>query len=120
MLHRVRHAMHTGSFEKFAGVIESDETFVGGEVRRNMHLSRRQEKIHGTGGTGKAIVHGASCSWRQDQENNVQSSGERREERKAKDASSVESKRMSAAGSHVYTDSLKSSYKDSRPSTCMK
>ena len=25
---------------------------------KNMHLSRRQEKIHGTGGMGKAVVHG--------------------------------------------------------------
>src|SRR5438552_8637801 len=57
MLHRVRHAMHVGSFEKFCGTIESDETFVGGKAR-NMHLSRRREKIHGTGGMGKAVVHG--------------------------------------------------------------
>lgn len=57
MLHRVRHAMHVGSFTKFAGTIESDETFIGGKSR-NMHLSRRQEKIHGTGGMGKAVVHG--------------------------------------------------------------
>jgi hypothetical protein len=57
MLHRVRHAMHTGSFQKFAGTVESDETFVGGKAK-NMHLSRRQEKIHGAGGAGKAVVHG--------------------------------------------------------------
>jgi len=57
MLHRVRHAMHVGSFEKFCGTVESDETFIGGKSR-NMHLSRRREKIHGTGGMGKAVVHG--------------------------------------------------------------
>ena len=57
MLHRVRHAMQLGSFEKFAGTVESDETFVGGKAK-NMHLSRRREKIHGTGGMGKAVVHG--------------------------------------------------------------
>ncbi len=57
MLHRVRHAMHTGTFQKFAGEVESDETYVGGKAS-NMHLSRRREKIKGTGGVGKAIVHG--------------------------------------------------------------
>jgi transposase-like protein len=57
MLHRVRHAMHTGTFQKFAGEIESDETYVGGKAS-NMHRSRRREKIKGTGGVGKAIVHG--------------------------------------------------------------
>src|SRR5260221_12230974 len=57
MLHRVRHAMHVGSFVKFCGAVESDETFVGGKSR-NMHLSRRREKINGTGGVGKAVVHG--------------------------------------------------------------
>jgi transposase-like protein len=57
MLHRVRHAMHTGTFQKFAGEVESDETYVGGKAK-NMHRSRRQEKIKGTGGVGKAIVHG--------------------------------------------------------------
>ena len=57
MLHRVRHAMHTGSFKKFAGEVESDETFIGGKAK-NMHRSRRQERIKGTGGVGKAIVHG--------------------------------------------------------------
>lgn len=57
MLHRVRTAMHTGTFEKFCGEVESDETFVGGKAK-NMHLSRRREKIAGTGGAGKAVVHG--------------------------------------------------------------
>src|SRR5208282_2117529 len=31
MLHRIRHAMHVGSFEKLSGRVESDETFVGGK-----------------------------------------------------------------------------------------
>jgi transposase-like protein len=57
VLHRIRTAMSCGSFEKFTGTVESDETFVGGKAK-NMHLSRRQEKITGTGGIGKAVVHG--------------------------------------------------------------
>jgi transposase-like protein len=57
MLHRVRHAMQAGTFQKFAGEVESDETYVGG-LAKNMHASRRKQAIHGTGGVGKAIVHG--------------------------------------------------------------
>jgi transposase-like protein len=57
MLHRIRHAMHVGSFDKLTGEVESDETFIGGKSK-NMHLSRRKEAIKGTGGAGKAIVHG--------------------------------------------------------------
>ncbi len=40
MLHRIRHAMHTGSFSKFSGEVESDETYIGG-LSRNMHRKRR-------------------------------------------------------------------------------
>jgi transposase-like protein len=58
MLHRVRHALHTGSFDKkLAGVIEADETFVGG-LAKNMHKDRRARTIHGTGGNNKTAVMG--------------------------------------------------------------
>jgi transposase-like protein len=49
MLHRLRLALKSGSFEKMGGGIEPveiDETFVGG-LAKNMHLSRRRQKIHG-------------------------------------------------------------------------
>src|SRR6266567_4389727 len=36
MLQRIRHAMHTGTFNKLSGQIEADETFIGGKAR-NMH-----------------------------------------------------------------------------------
>jgi transposase-like protein len=51
MLHRIRHALHVGSFDKkLAGQIEADETFVGGRAI-NMHKAKRKERIHGvTGG----------------------------------------------------------------------
>ena len=32
MLHRIREALKTGSFEKMKGVVEADETFVGGSA----------------------------------------------------------------------------------------
>jgi transposase-like protein len=55
--HRVRLAMQTGTFAKLDGVIEVDETFVGG-LARNMHKDVRDRKITGTGGKDKAIVAG--------------------------------------------------------------
>jgi len=57
MLHRIRLAMQTGTFEKFSGRVEADETFIGG-LARNMHPDKRREKIEGGGPTGKTIVMG--------------------------------------------------------------
>jgi transposase-like protein len=57
MLHRIRRAMQTGSFQKSSGEHEVDETFIGGKAR-NMHRDRRNQAIEGTGGAGKAIVVG--------------------------------------------------------------
>jgi transposase-like protein len=57
MLHRIRVAMRTGSFRKLTGVVESDETFIGG-ASANMHKHVRERKIKGRGASGKAIVHG--------------------------------------------------------------
>jgi transposase-like protein len=52
MLHRIRLAMQAGSFgKKFDGVIEADETFIGGKSR-NMHASRKL----GRGRHGKVAV----------------------------------------------------------------
>lgn len=42
MLHRIREAMRTGSFEKMSGTVEVDETFIGGEAR-NMHKAKFDE-----------------------------------------------------------------------------
>jgi transposase-like protein len=57
MLHRVRLAMKTGTFRKMSGTTESDETYIGG-LAKNMHKSRRDRVITGTGGVNKSIVHG--------------------------------------------------------------
>ena len=57
MLHRIRFAMHRGSFEKANGTVEVDETFSGGKARF-MDKNRRDQVIKGTGGEGKAIVVG--------------------------------------------------------------
>jgi transposase-like protein len=58
MLHRVRYALHVGSFDKkLQGVIEADETLVGGRAN-NMHKSVRKVKIKGTGGAHMTAVMG--------------------------------------------------------------
>ncbi len=57
MVHRIRLAMQTGTFGKMSGEVEVDETYIGGKVRF-MHKSKREEKIKGTGGMGKAAVMG--------------------------------------------------------------
>ena len=57
MLHRIRLAMQSGTFEKLSGKVEVDETFIGGKAR-NMHADKRKEKIHGRGAVGKAVVMG--------------------------------------------------------------
>ena len=56
MLHRVRLAMQSDTFEKVAGKFEAGESFIGG-LARNMHKDKKA-KITGTGGAGKAIVMG--------------------------------------------------------------
>jgi transposase-like protein len=57
MLHRIRLAMQSGSFEKLDGDVEADETYIGGEAK-NMHKWKRKEAISGRGSVGKDIVFG--------------------------------------------------------------
>lgn len=58
MLHRVRAAMQSGTFEKLSGDVEADETYIGGKAE-NMHEWKRKEAgIVGRGTVGKAIVFG--------------------------------------------------------------
>src|ERR1700722_8775540 len=59
MLHRIRLALKSGSFEKMGGggnPVEADETFVGG-LSKNMHTARRRKTIFGALG-GKTPVMG--------------------------------------------------------------
>lgn len=59
MLHRIRLAMQVGSFDKFDGEVEADETYVGG-LLKNMHLGKREKVAKGSRGTanGKETVLG--------------------------------------------------------------
>jgi transposase-like protein len=55
MLHRIRLAMQTGTFAKFPGEVEVDETYIGGKARY-MHKGRRKAKARGM--VGKTAVMG--------------------------------------------------------------
>src|SRR6185437_14370638 len=61
MLHRIRLATQENSILKMGGPgssgVEVDETYIGG-LARNMHKSRRDKVITGTGSAGKQAVMG--------------------------------------------------------------
>jgi transposase-like protein len=58
MLHRIRFAMHRGTFDKMGGggPVEADETFIGGKAR-NMHKDKR-DKMRRKENLGKELVMG--------------------------------------------------------------
>jgi transposase-like protein len=58
MLHRIREAMRNGSTDKLNGIVEVDETYVGG-IAKNMHAKDRKRRITGGGGVDKTAVIGA-------------------------------------------------------------
>jgi transposase-like protein len=58
MCHRIRAALPDKEFKKLIGIVEVDETFVGG-LAKNRHKDKRGDGSGGTGGGGKAIVAGA-------------------------------------------------------------
>jgi transposase-like protein len=57
MAHRIRFALHHGSFEKLSGHVEVDESFIGGKAR-NMLVAQRRRRITGTGTKDKTAVMG--------------------------------------------------------------
>ncbi|MGD0189325.1 MAG: IS1595 family transposase [Rhizomicrobium sp.] len=58
MTHRVRAGLANEEFRKLMGIVEVDETFVGGKAK-NRHKDKRGSGDGGTGGAGKAVVAGA-------------------------------------------------------------
>jgi transposase-like protein len=58
MLHRIRVAMDAGGLDKpFGGIVESDETYVGG-IASNMHEHKRKQRITGSAANDKTPVMG--------------------------------------------------------------
>src|ERR1035437_8619524 len=57
MAHRLRFALTDGGFVLMSGEVEADETFIGGKAR-NMHVSKRERRITGTGGQGNTAMMG--------------------------------------------------------------
>jgi transposase-like protein len=104
MLHRIRLAMQTGSFDKLGGPggeVEVDETYIGGKAR-NMHSADRKRKITGSGMAGKTAVLGM-----------IERGGNVRAEVVPDSKRKTIQPRVRAAvepGSTVYTDALQSYY----------
>jgi transposase-like protein len=100
MDHRIRFALHEGSFDKpLSGEVEADETFVGGKAR-NMHASKRAAKVTGTGPKDKTAVMGI-----------LERGGKVRATvvpNRKKKALQSEVREHVQAGSALYTDALKS------------
>ena len=96
--HRIRFAIHQGSFEKMlSGHVEADETFIGGKAR-NMHSGKRAIKITGTGGKDKTAVMGI-----------LERGGKVRTQvipNRRKKALQAEVRKHVEAGSALYTDAL--------------
>jgi transposase-like protein len=95
--HRIRAAMQSGSFDKLSGEIEADETFIGGKAR-NMHVSKRERRITGTGTKDKTAVMGI-----------LERGGKVRTSvvpNRRKKAIQEEVKKHVEAGSALYTDAL--------------
>lgn len=97
MAHRLRFALKGSGFGLLSGEVEADETFIGGKAR-NMHLSKRERRITGTGGKEKAAVMGI-----------LERGGKVRATvlaNRRKKAVQAEVKKHVEAGSALYTDAL--------------
>lgn len=58
LCHRIRKAVEKADDALLTGIIEVDETYIGGKAK-NMHESVKEQKIKGRGSVGKAMVLGA-------------------------------------------------------------
>src|SRR5947209_9413004 len=58
LCHRIRAAVADADTSMLSGIVECDETYIGGKAK-NMHKAERERKIQGRGSVGKAMVLGA-------------------------------------------------------------
>jgi transposase-like protein len=106
MAHRLRFALHFGSFDRLSGEIEADETYVGGKAR-NMSKARREKKgiSQKRSMAGKVAVMGLLDRHGKDGTSRIRTmviDGRR----KTQLCEPIETHVM--AGSTVYTDALRS------------
>jgi len=106
MLHRIRMAMHNGTFEKMDGHVEADETFIGGKAR-NMHVAKRKATVKGTGGMHMTPVQGLLERGTRDGVKVSRVKAEVLKSRKKKDIQG-KVRNYVVKGSQVSTDSLRS------------
>lgn len=103
--HRIRFALHQGSFEKMmSGEVEADETFIGGKAR-NMHEEKRRRKITGTGGKDRTAVMGILERGKDGRPSKVRT---KVVPNRKKHALQTEVRKHMEAGSALYTDDLNS------------
>jgi len=103
--HRIRFALHQGSFDNMmSGEVEADETFIGGKAR-NMHEEKRRRKITGTGGKDKTAVMGILERGKDGKPSKVRTTVV---PNRKKHALQSEVRRHVEAGSVLYTDDLNS------------
>jgi transposase-like protein len=104
MLHRIRLAMQSESFDKMSGEVEVDETFIGGKARF-MHKDKREAQIKGRGSVGKTAVLGLLERHGPDGHSDVRTKVVPNTRRKTL---SPEVRNNVVPGSNVYTDALRS------------
>ena len=59
MCHRIRSGLANEDFQKLIGIVEIDETFIGGKAKNRHHDRRGPGSGTGSGPKGKAIIAGA-------------------------------------------------------------
>jgi transposase-like protein len=103
--HRIRLVLQSGTMEKLSGEIEADESYIGGKVRSvNAKQRGRGKGRIGTGGLGKAIVMGL-LERNKDKASRVKVKHVPNAKRGTVQG---EIREHVTAGSHVYTDALRS------------
>lgn len=103
--HRIRYALHHGSFDKMmSGAVEADETFIGGKAI-NMHAGKRAKTDVGVGGKGKVAVLGLLERGTDGKPSKVRTKVINDRKKKSLHA---EIRKHVEAGSTVHTDALRS------------